>query len=75
MKESSAIYNEIVVTKSAPGATRGERAFVRTAISLETPKCIGEGYIIGNDPVADKKAKAIMTEFLKKQGFAKEEVS
>ena len=63
------------VTKSAPGATRGERAFVRTAISLETPKCIGEGYIIGNDPVADKKAKAIMTKFLKKQGFAKEEVS
>ncbi len=54
-------------------ATRGERAFIRTAISIETPHCIGEGYILGNDPEADKKAKAIMTEFLKKQEFAKEE--
>lgn len=56
-------------------ATRGERAFVRTAISIETPHCIGEGYIIGSDPESDKKAKAIMTQFLKKQGFVKEEAS
>ena len=56
-------------------ATRGERAFIRTAISIETPHCISEGYILGNDPVADKKAKSIMIEFLKKQEFAKEEAS
>jgi len=63
------------VAHPANNATRGERAFIRTAISIETPHCIGEGYIIGNDPKSDKKAKAIMTEFLKKQGFAKEEAS
>lgn len=60
------------VSKAKVDATRGERAFVRTAISIETPQCIGEGYIVGNDPISDKKAKAIMTEFLKKQGFATE---
>ena len=63
------------VAHPAENATRGERAFTRTAISIETPHCIGEGYIIGSDPKSDKKAKAIMTEFLKKQGFVKEEAS
>jgi len=56
-------------------ATRGEWAFIRTAISIETPQCIGEGYIIGSDPKSDKKAKTIMVEFLEKQGFANEEAS
>ena len=59
------------VTVSEPDASRGERAFVRTSISLETPQCIHEGYVVGHDPQADKKAKAIMVKFLKKQGFVK----
>ena len=29
---------------------------------------------MGNDPVADKKAKAIMTKFLTQQGFVKKEI-
>ncbi len=59
------------VAKSTIDATRGERAFIRTAISIETPHCIGEGYILGNDPKADKEAKAIMVKFLTKHQFAK----
>lgn len=59
------------VGKPAPDATRGERAYARTAVQIDVPHCIGEGYLIGSDPNADKQAKAIMTAFLRKQGFAK----
>ena len=62
------------VTESPVDATRGERAFIRTSISIEAPQCIREGYLMGNDPVADKKAKAIMTKFLTQQGFVKKEI-
>jgi dienelactone hydrolase len=63
------------VAHPAPDATRGERAYTRTSISIETPHCIGEGYLIGSNPEADAQAKAIMVEFLKKQGFAKAETA
>lgn len=57
------------VSHAADGATRGQRALVRTAIQIEAPDCVGEGYEMGSDPEADKKAKAIMARFLKAQGF------
>jgi len=59
------------VKASTSDATRGQRALVRTAVQIEAPHCVSEGYIVGSNPEADRAAKAIMVSFLKKHGFAK----
>jgi len=58
------------VSKAEPNAARGRRAFIRTAVQIDTPHCVGEGYVVGRDPDADAKAKAIMIKFLTRHGFA-----
>ena len=57
---------------SPAGATRGERAYTRASVFAEIPHCIHEGYVMGRDPEIDKKAKAIMVDFLVRHGFVEQ---
>jgi len=49
-----------------PGMTRGERAYVRSTLGELVGGCIGQGYIVGSNPGADKTSKAIQLEFMKR---------
>lgn len=45
---------------------RQQRAAIRAGLGSLAGKCIGQGYIVGSDPEADKKSKTIQLEFMKR---------
>lgn len=49
-----------------PDMNREQRAYVRTTLGELAGTCVGQGYLVGGDPEADKKSKAIQLEFLKR---------
>ena len=58
------LVNDSPVFKASANATRGERAYARGMLMIEASKCLGKGYIGGKDDDADRKAKAIITDFI-----------
>ena len=60
------MINDQKAAQPTPGMTRDERARVRMGLGELAAPCIGQGYLVGNDPETDKKAKAIMLEFMKR---------
>lgn len=48
------------------GAGRQERAQYRAGLAAMVDGCIGIGYLIGSDPDTDAKAKAAMTDFMRR---------
>lgn len=54
------------VTRTAKGASRGERALARASLMQDVPHCLFKGYIIGRDEVAHVKAQTLLFDFLDK---------
>ena len=48
------------------GMSRGQRAKIRAGLGELAGSCLGQGYIVGNNPEADKKSKEIQMNFIKK---------
>jgi len=46
--------------------SRGQRAKIRAGLGELAGSCLGQGYIVGNNPEADKKSKEIQMNFIKK---------
>ncbi len=46
--------------------TRAERAAIRAGLWKRVGQCLGQGYVVGNDPNADRESKLIQEEFLKR---------
>ncbi len=46
--------------------TREQRAAVRAGLGELAGGCIGQGYTVGNNPVADKKSKTLQLDFMKR---------
>lgn len=49
-----------------PDMTRPQRAMVRAGLGELAGSCVGYGYIVGNNPEADKKSKALQLDFMKR---------
>jgi len=49
-----------------PEMTRPQRAMVRAGLGELAGTCVGQGYLVGNNPEADKKSKAIQLDFMKR---------
>jgi len=49
-----------------PNMTREARAFVRSTLGELVGTCVGQGYTVGNDPVADQASKVRQMAFMKK---------
>jgi len=47
-----------------PEMTRSQRAMVRAGLGELAGSCVDQGYIVGNNPEADKKSKALQLEFM-----------
>ena len=60
------IINGEKAAQPTPGMSRDERARIRMGLGELAAPCIGQGYLVGSDPETDKKAKAIMLEFMKR---------
>ena len=50
----------------APGMSREERAYVRSTLGELAGRCMGQGYIVGSNPEADNKSKALQLDFMKR---------
>jgi len=62
--DGTLLIDGTAATQPPRGATRNERAQARMALGADAMHCIGQGYLVGNDPVADGKARAILETFL-----------
>lgn len=56
-------------TRPPEGASRNERAQARMALGADAMHCVGQGYLVGNDPEADGKAKMLLDAFLARHFF------
>lgn len=61
------MINDKVITQPEPDMNREERAFVRASLGEAAGPCVGMGYIVGNDPETDKRAKEIMIDYMKRK--------
>lgn len=50
-----------------PDMAREERAMVRAGLGELAGKCVGQGYIVGSNPQADKQSKALQLDFMKRK--------
>jgi len=50
----------------APEMTRPQRAMVRAELGEIAGSCVGQGYMVGSNPEADKKSKALQLDFMKR---------
>lgn len=58
-----------------PGEGRNKQAFARGMLMSDVRHCLGSGYIGGRDDDTDKKAKAVIADFLQRTLLAKSIVS
>lgn len=49
-----------------PGMSRNERAYVRSTLGELVGGCVGQGYLVGNNPEADATSKALQLDFMKR---------
>jgi hypothetical protein len=59
--------NGKVVSRPAPDMNRGQRAFVRSQLGEAAGPCVGMGYLVGKDMETDKRARAIMLDYMKRK--------
>ena len=52
--------------KTTPDMTRAERAAIRAGLGTKLGGCIGQGYVVGNNPEADRQSKALQLDFMKR---------